>query len=340
MISLKFLGMLMPSAFYSVLLSLLGSFEVPTTLVTHLCASPGKLIEFNRHLLVQRRPTLIRHLHFLSQLDELREHEVLVIVSLSCRRLPTELVDKDNERKLNFNYRWFMVDIENIAETQQKSLDLFSTIPILHSSEIYFCNVTDKEDTFEIKRIYRNSVASPLIIEPIYEGSLANTSSIHWTRKDPSTAVSRLLPPGLDGTLLHVTMTINHNDSLKHLTDYIDPHIDTLNKIGYILNTELTHILNATVAYSRSDGWGYANNVTGEFSGMAGQLIRQEADLAATVWFANEMRNGHLKFVSMAIPIKLALLFQAPKLTMTDNVFLLPFHWVSDAMKYILSIAD
>lgn len=322
------LKMLLPATFYSILVAFLSSLDRPTTLVTHLCAQPGQLVEFNS-VLTLRHPILIRHLTCLAQLNEENEHQVLVILDLSCKGIESQLSEEINQRNLNFNYRWFLIDLDNIFATQERALNVFTDIEILHSSEIYFFNAQQGDDTFEIKRMYRNSLVTNLIVEPIFEGSLANTSTIKWTRKHHSLVASRLIEPGFEGTLIKGAYPIFNNDSLNHLTDYIDPHIDSLTKINYFLTNTMIRFLNASVHYTVTDGWGYYDNVTNEFNGLTGMFIKKEVDITANVWFASLMRFDYVQFISMTCPSELKILYQAPKLTMTDNVFLLPFQWVS-----------
>lgn len=323
--------MILTSTFFTVLVSFLGSLERPATLVTNLCVSPGQLIQFNRHL-TTHHPTLIRHLHTLSELNEANEHQVLVVLDLSCKDLNLQLVQNSTKRNLNFNYRWFLVDIEDISRTRQRALDTFSGIEILHSSEIYFCDVG--KDFFDIQRIYRHSLATDLIVEPIFQATLKNPSARTWTRLYPSLVASRIHQGGLGNTSIRTTISILNNDTWNHLTDYHDPHIESFAKMGYHMTLIMLGFLNGTANYSKVQGWGYRNNETGEYTGMFGQLIRNEANIAANLWFANLVRFEHLQFISMACDSKLRFIFQAPKLTMTDNVYLLPFQWVSGKVDF------
>lgn len=316
------------TAFLPILVGFLGSFESPITLVTNLCAPPGQLIQFNQYL-TTHHPIMIRHLQSLTQLDEPNEHQVLVILNLSCKGIKEQITQESTKRHLNFSYRWLLINSEDIYSTQQRAMDIFSDVEILHLSEIYFFDIQKANYIIEFKRVYRNSLATPLILESVYIAPLENPSAITWTRRDPSLVASRLLPPGLNGTLIRATMSIVHNDSLNHLWDYQDRHVDTVTKVNHMLTHAMISFINATVTVSPVSGWGYLNNVTGEYTGMTGQLLNNEADIAASAFFCNLIRLPTIQYISMSSPSKLMFLFQSPKLTMTDNVFLLPFQWVS-----------
>lgn len=119
-------------------------------------------------------------------------------------------------------------------------------------------------------------------------------------------------------------MVITNNDSVNHLDDYHDKHIDTITKVCFILTNHLISYLNASVTYSIVPSWGYLD-ADGEWSGMIGQLVRNEADLGATSLFFTADRVSVIQYIAMPSSTGSAFIFRSPKLSYTDNVFLLPF---------------
>lgn len=313
--------------FLPILTGFLANFERPLTLVTHLCLANGPLVQFHQFV-SETHPLLIRHLDNLNQLNERNEHHVLIVLNLACRNLAQQLKNETVQFHLNFNYIWLLVDYDNVHNTEESALDIFADIPIFLSSEIYFCTGQPNSQTIQVKRMYRLSLATHLIVEPIYEAPQSKPHQITWTRKNPSMVASRIEPPGLSGLTLKSTITALSNDTWNHLDDYHDPHIDSLPKINYQLTVEMIRYLNATVELHPANGFGYYDNATGEYTGMAGKLVRKEVDLAATSWFCNLLRTPYLQYVSMTCTLRAGFLFQSPKLTVTDNVFLLPFQTV------------
>lgn len=91
----------------------------------------------------------------------------------------------------------------------------------------------------------------------------------------------------------------------------------------------LTHhvidYINASVKFYTVKSWGYRDNQTGEWSGMVGQLIRNEVDIGATSLFMTEDRIEYIDFIAMISPTGSRFVFRSPKLSYTDNVFILPF---------------
>lgn len=124
-------------------------------------------------------------------------------------------------------------------------------------------------------------------------------------------------------------MVIRYNDSLNHLNDYRDIHFDTIAKMNHIQTNHMTDYLNATVGYSVVDSWGYIDKVSGDWSGMIGELVRNEADVGATGCFYTIERIPYIDYVAMVSKTKSMFVFRFPKLSFTDNIFLLPF---SDAV--------
>lgn len=83
--------------------------------------------------------------------------------------------------------------------------------------------------------------------------------------------------------------------------------------------------LNATANYLIVPTWGYKDDQTNEWSGMVGQLIRQEAELGASPLFMTVERVSIIQYIVSPTPTGSRFIFRSPKLSYTDNVFLLPF---------------
>ncbi len=162
--------------------------------------------------------------------------------------------------------------------------------------------------------VYRTAINQPLIVETFYQNSLSDGREL--------TAISRRR--NLGGIELRASMVVTNNDSLNHLDDYRDKHIDTITKVCFILTNHLISYLNATISYSTVSSWGYLD-ADGEWSGMIGQLVKNEADLGATSLFFTADRVSVIQYIAMPSSTGSAFIFRAPKLSYTDNVFLLPF---------------
>lgn len=316
------------SSFVATLLPLvnifLSAFEQPTVILTNLCTPTHELVKFNQRMASDfpAHPVLIRHLKNLNDLNEADAHHILVLLNLACEDIEEQITA--SMTKFNSNYRWLLLNNLDMSAIQERALEIFANLPILHESQIYLVANREEESYFELKRIYRNSLTTQPILEPILVGNV-ESYTFNWTRNSPAVAIARQQPPGLAGTLVNASLVITHNDSLNHLTDYVDKHLDTISKVNYILTNDVVAFLNATVKYSVVSSWGYLNNETGQWDGMIGELVRGDAQIGASALFFTADRVETIQYLSMTTPTKSKFVFQAPKLSFTENVFILPF---------------
>lgn len=302
----------------------LGAFHQPTVVLTNLCWSKHRLVDFSRQLTSGdgKTPVLVRHVESLREINEVDAHHVLILLNVACSDIEEEI--SASSEKFNDNYRWLLLDTAVLSRTEQTTLELFDQISILQASQIYFL-ANHQGETFDLRRVYRNSPATELIQEHVLRGNLEE-GTFNWTSTHhQSVAIARQQSPGLAGALVNASLVITHNDSLNHLTDYVDKHLDTISKVNYILTNDIIVFMNATVQYSVVSSWGYLNNETGQWDGMIGELVRGEAQVGASALFFTADRVGIIQYLSMTSPTKSKFVFQAPKLSYTENVFLLPF---------------
>lgn len=71
--------------------------------------------------------------------------------------------------------------------------------------------------------------------------------------------------------------------------------------------------------------WGYKDNTTNEWSGMIGELATKTADLGASPLFLTADRIDVIEYIACTSETRSKFVFRSPKLSYTDNVFLLPF---------------
>lgn len=99
--------------------------------------------------------------------------------------------------------------------------------------------------------------------------------------------------------------------------------------------------LNASIIYFFVDTWGYYNETTKQWSGMIGNLVNNEAELGASPLFFTTDRIDVIEYIAMTSATRSKFVFRSPKLSYTDNVFILPFDkfvWFSMAGMIIVSV--
>ncbi|EFA10663.2 Glutamate receptor 1-like Protein [Tribolium castaneum] len=129
----------------------------------------------------------------------------------------------------------------------------------------------------------------------------------------------------LMGTTIKISYVITNLDSLNHLWDYRNSHIDAINKLNYILVHNLMDFLNASRQFTMQPTWGYKNSTTGLYSGMAGDLQKGLADLGGTPLFFTPDRIDIIDYIAATTPTYMKFIFRAPPLSYVTNVFTLPF---------------
>lgn len=299
------------------------AFQQPSV-VTQLCWKDYELVDFTKKVMTSE-PLSVRHVRHLGDIDEVDVHKIIILLNLACPDV--EGMISLSTDKLNSDYRWLLIDTSDLSNTADKAIQLFKNVPILQGSQIYVL-ANFQYPTFELYRLYRNSLSMDLIQQKVLTGNFEG-QSFEWSSEHQSVAISRQQPPGLAGMLVNASLVITHNNSMEHLTDYVDKHLDTISKVNYLLTKDIMNFLNATVRFSVVSSWGYLDNETGHWDGMIGELVRRAAQVGASPLFFTADRVGTIQYLSMTSPTKSKFVFQAPKLSYTENVFLLPFESVS-----------
>lgn len=83
--------------------------------------------------------------------------------------------------------------------------------------------------------------------------------------------------------------------------------------------------MNGNVTFSVVATWGYKNKTTGEWTGMIGQVLRNEADIGATALFFTPDRVSIVEYITRSSAATAGFIFLSPKLSYTSNLYLLPF---------------
>ncbi|XP_050303417.1 ionotropic receptor 75a-like [Anthonomus grandis grandis] len=140
------------------------------------------------------------------------------------------------------------------------------------------------------------------------------------------------------GIVLRACIVVTHNDTLNHLTDKRDKHIDSITKVNYALILILASIFNVTLNISITNTWGYKDNAS-NWNGMMGELTRNEADIGGTALFLTKERIHLIDYIAMISPTLSKFVFRQPKLSYVSNVYTLPFDskvWISSIFLVII----
>ncbi|CAG9786220.1 unnamed protein product [Diatraea saccharalis] len=141
----------------------------------------------------------------------------------------------------------------------------------------------------------------------------------------------------LDGLQISICCVLTNKDSIDHLTDGINDHIDTITKVNFPTTNHLLDFLNASRKYIFTETWGY--RVNGSWNGMTGFLIREEVEIGGSPMFFTSERISVVDYIASPTPTRSKFVFQQPKLSYENNLFLLSFRtsvWYSSVALIIL----
>ncbi|KPJ08135.1 Glutamate receptor 3 [Papilio machaon] len=122
---------------------------------------------------------------------------------------------------------------------------------------------------------------------------------------------------------IKIAYVITNNDSLYHLSDGVNDHIDTITKVNVLATNYLLDFLNASKKFIFVDTWGYPDNNT--WNGMTGCLVRGEVEIGGSPMFFTLARLPIVEFISSPVPSRSKFVFRQPKLSYENNLFILSF---------------
>nr|WJJ63352.1 ionotropic receptor 75b [Pachyrhinus yasumatsui] len=140
---------------------------------------------------------------------------------------------------------------------------------------------------------------------------------------------------------LRVSYVFLDKNSLQHLTDGRDKHLDKLTKLNYLMYGHFVDIWNMTQKIIITDDWGLEYHPTKQYyKGMLGDLHYGRADISGTLSFTPIERLKYFKYlVSTIKELGVIFVFRAPPLPYSTNIFILPFDkyvWISCGIIVIL----
>ncbi|XP_011502004.1 PREDICTED: glutamate receptor ionotropic, kainate 2-like [Ceratosolen solmsi marchali] len=238
-------------------------------------------------------------------------HQLLLILNLDCPDSKEFLYRLNREMLFAAPFKWLM--------------------DIYPDSEV----IIWRQSTGQVLSIYWTGSSGRYIIEDrgywIWETK-------RLVVKDKNIASRRR--KNLAGAQLKSCIVITNPDTINHLTDYQDRHIDSITKCNYPWVLHLVNILNATVTFKQTNTWGYQNS-NGSWGGMIGMLQRDEIDFGGTGSFLVKERIGVIQYIALSTPTGIRFIFRRPPLSSISNLFKLPFRnsvWFSICALIILLV--
>lgn len=248
----------------------------------------------------------------------------LFIVDINqCR--PTQLMSIFTKNQLGLSYsRWIIIDTGKpfgVIDIQQIQ-EVFRDVALSQASEIIFLK-SDKEVikvfmVYKMERIH----SSTLIFEDI--GYFPNAFSSHFidTRGHKVTSMRR---KDMKGVGLPIASVLRNPDSINHYFDFVDIEVDSIGKSGHRLGVNVLQFMNATPEIILNNSWGSFNATSQQWTGMLGDMISGRAEFGGAPLLIASERVDVIEYMSVNLESWTKIVFRAPKLSYTTNVYLLPF---------------
>ncbi|XP_076222964.1 glutamate receptor U1-like isoform X2 [Nomia melanderi] len=305
----------------------------PVTVSAHLCrVEEEDAASLSREL---SGSGLMHEIHRSSKgferLRDPEDHRVLWVLDLECDYAIPMLRAANGSGMFGAPNKWLLLqdrrtfdgtpasdgDRDGIEET-------FREMAVFPDSEVFLARRL-RGDFTEIRSIYRRGPLSEVVLE----------DRGNWTA-DGGVLPRDLLPTSrrrrdLAGTHLRSCLVITDPDTINHLTDYENKHIDSITKANYPWMLTMVARMNATISFRMTDSWGYKDQ-NGSWSGMVGLLQRGEIDIGGTGMFFIKERLDVLEYVQLYSRMRSAFIFRQPLLSMISNIFALPFQrsvWIA-----------
>ncbi|PSN49052.1 Ionotropic receptor 75m [Blattella germanica] len=307
----------------------------PARVNTFLCWDFGDL-RYLMNYMSQRQVQLAVHTSldgFLSQLHRADEskHEIFIL-DIDCEDVELILSEAHNSFKFRPWLRWLLLDTSTYLQNN-KSLELIDTKAMEEPDAVdYLLMDTDvllnsevtvgkqiSENMFTCLEIYKRGKMEPLIKNILGEWN------VNEGMKTMAPLVTSRRRTNIHKSLLKAVMVVTVNDTLNHLDNTINKHIDTITKVNDALFHHIVDILNASISMVIVDTWGYPDE-NNNWSGLAGYLQRSDADIGTTGMFVTKQRLPFVRYIASTSETKNSFIFRQPPLSFVENIFTLPFN--------------
>ncbi|XP_053981714.1 probable glutamate receptor isoform X1 [Hylaeus volcanicus] len=307
----------------------------PVMVSAHLCRlGEDETISLSR---MMSRSRLTHEIHrdfegFVGRTHDTWDHRILYMLDLDCDYAIPILRTVNGSDMFTAPIRWLLVkdsrvfngnttsqeqEINEIAET-------FRDTTVFPDSDVVLARRL-RDDFMEIKSIYRPSPSRDVIVED--RGSWTPERGVRMNDFAPASRRRK----NLQRTHLKSCLVMTDPDTINHLTDYENKHIDPITKANYPWVLNMVDRMNATISFQVTNTWGYRDE-NDSWSGMIGMLQRGEIDIGGTGIFFVKERIGVIDYVQLYTRTRSLFIFREPLLSTVSNIFTLPFQrsvWIA-----------
>ncbi|XP_076670960.1 ionotropic receptor 75a-like [Andrena cerasifolii] len=300
----------------------------PIRVSAHLChAQQEEAVSLSRAM---SRSLLAHEIHqdfdgFDERVRHTVDHRVLYVLDLDCEYAIRLLRAANASGMFVAPIRWLLLQDPRIRDQPINQItETFQSMAVLPDSDVLLARRL-RDDFMEIRSIYRPSPYRQVILED--RGNWTADRGVRAKNLEPASRRRR----NLQQTPLRSCLVMTDPDTINHLTDYENKHIDPITKANYPWILNIVDRMNATVSFRIANTWGYRDE-NGSWSGMIGMLQRREIDIGGTGTFFVKERIGVVDYLQLYTQTRSTFIFRQPLLSTVRNIFTLPFQrsvWIA-----------
>nr|XP_053608005.1 uncharacterized protein LOC128673874 [Plodia interpunctella] len=311
---------------------LVRSMERPSLVIATLCWPAYKKLKLYSMLdgWYQEWESFDLHLEKYAQMQS-----IVFLADLNCPNVSNHLQKSLEKKYFRSPYRWLILKTTESNKENKIVPEAIYDFDIFPDSEVMV--IFPVGDTSDIYFIYRVGAGEAWKTEFYGTWDVQNK-----VRKSSAMFLSTALRrQDLSGHEISICYVLTDSDSINHLTDEVNDYIDTITKVNFPTTNHLLDFLNANRKYLFANTWGY--HVNGTWDGMTGYLVREEVEIGGSPMFFTSERMSVVEYIASPTPTRSKFVFQQPKLSYENNLFLLSFKsavWYSCiALVFIMLLA-
>ncbi|XP_043514657.1 glutamate receptor 1-like [Frieseomelitta varia] len=276
---------------------------------------------------------------------DLWDHRVLYVLDLDCDYAVPLLRAANASGMFSAPTRWLLLRDgtigENVTDDENVTVEqTFRDMAVYPDSEVTVATevrpeVEDGSIAWQMTSVYRPSPFRELLTEN--RGTWTADRGVRAIDLRPTSRRRR----DLRRTTLKSCLVMTDPDTINHLTDYENKHIDPVTKANYPWVMHIANRMNATIEFRVTDSWGYRDK-NGTWNGMTGMLQRREIDIGGTATFFIPQRIGVVDYIQLYTRTNAHFIFRQPLLSSISNIFVLPFQrsvWIAIGVFLLLVLA-
>ncbi|XP_063533999.1 uncharacterized protein LOC134744208 isoform X2 [Cydia strobilella] len=213
-----------------------------------------------------------------------QDQHIVFLADLDCPDIVSYFRTSSLNKHFRSPFRWILIDSGNNDTSESYIPNAVANFDILVDSEVILAHHL-VDGSYRLHLIYRIGYNTDWKKE--FYGTWNESRRLQKEVTEGEIILRRL---DLESFELAICYVLTDNDSINHLYDNVNDHIDTITKVNFPTTNHLLDFLNATRKYVFANTWGY--RVNGTWNGMTGSLIREEVEIGVTIWEWKKTR-GH-----------------------------------------------